>query len=234
MLRCLRIHRFAIIDALEVEFTRGLNVITGETGAGKSILIDALELVLGGRAKPEVIRTGEESAEVEALFDVGDDPVIQTRLRDMDIDADGELIIRRAVQTGGRAKAYVNGRLVSAKELEALARGLADISSQHEHHSLIDTHTHLEYLDAFAKLGARVTEMARVYDAVSEAKRKLEDLRARVLHRREREDLLRFQLIEIEDLNLKESEEHVLNEERDRHRYAEKLARAAGEAQDAL
>ena len=137
MLTALRIENLAIVEQLEVQLGSGLTVLTGETGAGKSILVHALKLVLGARARPDVVRTGAERAEVEALFTVADVPAIRARLAELDLPVEEELIIRRTVQQG-RSRAAVNGRLATAAQLRTLARGLVDISSQHEHHTLAD------------------------------------------------------------------------------------------------
>ena len=137
MLRFLRIARLAVIDAVEVEFEPGFNVLTGETGAGKSILVEAVGLLLGGRASGELVRTGEETATVEAIFQRGHD----------------EIIIRREVTAQGRSRAYVNGTLVTAGALKDLAGELIELHGQHEHQTLLDPATHLGALDAFAQIG---------------------------------------------------------------------------------
>jgi DNA repair protein RecN (Recombination protein N) len=234
VLTCLRVRSFAIIDELEVELGPGMNVVTGETGAGKSILIDALELVLGGRARPEVVRTGAEQAEVEALFDVGDDVEVRRRLEEAGLRAEDELLLRRVVQRSGRSRAYVNGRLASASQLTELAQGIADISSQHEHHTLVDPRSHLAFLDLFAELGKERAAVRAAYDALHEAKSALDALERAAQTRGEREDLLRFQIQEIDALGVEPSEDATLAIERDRQRHAERLASVTGEAEDAL
>jgi DNA repair protein RecN (Recombination protein N) len=234
VLTCLRVRSFAIIDELEVEFEPGMNVVTGETGAGKSILVDALQLVLGGRARPEVVRTGAEQAEVEALFDVGDDPEVRSRLLEAGIEVEDELVLRRVIQRSGRSRAYVNGRLAPAGQLAELARGLCDISSQHEHHTLVDPHTHLAYLDAFADLAPMRTQMQGVYAALQEARSALQGQQHSASQRVEREDLLRFQIQEIDALGAAPDEEASLAVERERQRHAERLASVTGGAEDAL
>nr|MCU0672962.1 AAA family ATPase [Myxococcota bacterium] len=138
MLTCLRVSNLAIIDELEVELGPGLNVVTGETGAGKSILITALQLVMGGKSRPELVRTGADEAVIEALFELGADPELRARLEAAELAAGDELVIRRVVQSEGRSRAYVNGRLATAAQLAVLAAGLTDISSQHQHHTLVD------------------------------------------------------------------------------------------------
>ena len=152
MLNLLRVRDFAIIDRLEVELGPGLNVVTGETGAGKSILVHALQLVLGAKAKAQVVRTGSPQAEVEALFDISEDTELQARLREAGIEVEDDLVIRRVVSSQGRSRAYIGGRLAPLAQLRDLAPLLADISSQHQAHSLVDPRTHLRYLDAFAGL----------------------------------------------------------------------------------
>lgn len=235
MLICLRVKNFAIIDTLEVEFGPGLNVVTGETGAGKSILVDALELVLGGRGKPEMVRTGEKAAEVEAIFEVGEDPVVRARLEAAGIELDEpELVIRRVVPLTGRSRAYVNGRLASSTELASLAEGLADISSQHEHHGLTDPNQHLDYLDAFAKLEPDRAKIIEAHEAARAARTALDDLHARVRDRGEREDLLQFQIREIDALNPEPGEGDLLAQEKERLRHATKLAHTAGSAEASL
>jgi len=235
MLSVLRVRQLAIIDELEVVFGSGLNVLTGETGAGKSILVDALQLVLGGRARPELVRTGAPQAEVEALFDLGDDPATLDRVRAAGVEVEGaELIVRRVVTAQGRSRAYVNGHLTTQTQLEALAAGLADISSQHEHHRLLEPSVHLDCLDAFGRLEGRRDALGEAFVALEAADRALTEARARVSGRGEREDLLRFQLKEIDEVNPQPGELASLAAERERLRHAEKLARAAGEAEEAL
>ncbi len=242
MLTCLRVRDFAIIDRLEVELGPGLNVVTGETGAGKSILIDALSLVLGARARPEVVRSGAESAEVEALFDLEGAPEVIARLEAAGIEVAGgdaggelgELVVRRVVQANGRTRAYVNGRLATASQLAELAAGLADLSSQHEHHSLTDPATHLAYLDAFAQLEGERTRIARAYEAYRDAQHALQRAAGAERGREEREDLLAFQLREISDLAPEPGEKDALRAEREVLRHAERLARTTGTAEDAL
>jgi DNA repair protein RecN (Recombination protein N) len=234
VLTCLRVRSFAIIDELEVELESAMNVVTGETGAGKSILIDALQLVLGGRARPEVVRSGAEQAEVEALFDVTDDPAVRQRIEAAGLTVQDELVLRRVVQRGGRSRAYVNGRLATAGQLAELAAGLCDISSQHEHHTLVDPRTHLSFLDAFAELEPLGAEVRARYDTLRAAQAAIDEHRQSTSQRVEREDLLRFQLQEIDALGPQPGEDATLAVERDRQRHAERLAQITGGAEDAL
>ncbi len=195
MLRCLRVRQLAIADDIELLLGDGLNIVTGETGAGKSILVDALQLVLGGRANPELVRTGAERAEVEALFELS--PGDRERLAGRDVGP--ELVLRRVVEAAGRSRAYIDGRLATAGELAEVARGLCDISSQHEHHSLVDPGSHLGYLDAYADLGALRAQMDTAWATLREAETALEALRGRL--REDRADWLRFQLAELDKVD---------------------------------
>lgn len=257
MLTCLRIRDLAIIDHLEVELGPGLNVVTGETGAGKSIMVDALELVLGGKGKAELVRTGAAQAEVEALFDVGEDEALRQRLVELGVldaaagakreggtgectDADpvgageAEVVIRRVLFANGRTRAYVNGRLASAQQLAALVRGLADISSQHEHHTLSNPATHLGYLDAFGKLSPQREAAGKSYAVVKQAHEALRGFEARISDRTQREDILRYQIREIEEVSPHAGEELELSEQRDRLKHADTLMRLSGQAAETL
>jgi len=234
VLTCLRVRSFAIIEALEVELDAGLNIVTGETGAGKSILVDALQLVLGARGRPEVVRTDADAAEVEALFDLSGQTEVLQSLRDQGVETDGELLIRRVVTSTGRTRAYVNGRLVTLAQLKEVTKGLADISSQHEYHSLADARHHLSYLDAFANHGALLDEVGQAYAALSEAAARLEEVVTEERGKADREDLLRYQVDEIESLREALESEEALLVERERLRHAERLRTASGEAEAQL
>lgn len=234
MLTCLRVRDLAIIDSLDVELGPGLNVVTGETGAGKSILVDALELVLGGKGKAELVRAGAAQAEVEALFDIGEDAEIRAKLSALAVECDGELVIRRVLSPNGRTRAFVNGRMATTQQLTELARGLADISSQHEHHTLTNASTHLGYLDAFARLSEERANVAAAYQSLKRTHDELRRFEARVADRAGREDLLKYQIREIEEVDPKPREEADLTEQRDRLKHAVQLMRLTGDATHAL
>src|SRR5947207_10413306 len=145
MLRFLRIRNLAVIAGLEVEFESGFNVLTGETGAGKSILIEAVGLLLGGRASADLVRTGEAQATIEALFDAPEGSPGGAQ--------GGELVIRREISAQGRSRSFVNGALATAGTLRSLSRRLVELHGQHEHQALLDPLTHLPLLDEYADLG---------------------------------------------------------------------------------
>ncbi len=225
MLLALRVRNFILMDALELRLSPGFNVLTGETGAGKSIVVGALSLVLGGRASTEHVRPGESEAEVEALFDVSEAEGVRARLDASDIPiGDGELVLRRVVQTNGRSRAYMNGKLCTAGELAALAPDLCDIASQHESVALANPGTHIQYLDRFAKLanarGALAGEVLALEAVVAEIKKTMEDERSRG----EREAFVTFQLQEIDAIAPRPGEVEALTAERHRLRHTERLS----------
>jgi len=224
-----------LIEQVTLEPGPGFNVLTGETGAGKSMLVDALGLVLGARARPEVVRTGEREATVEALFDVEPGSRVAAKLDAGGLSDDsGQLVVRRIIQGEGRSRAYLNGRMCTATQLVELAPDLCDIASQHESVSLTDPATHLEYLDAFGKLTSERLVLEAAVDMAARASAELERACEAEKSRGEREDFLLFQLREIDEVDPKPNEESDLENERGRLRHAEKLASATRHAADRL
>jgi DNA repair protein RecN (Recombination protein N) len=233
MLTCLQIRDFAIIDQLQVELGPGLNVVTGETGAGKSILIGALELVLGGKGRPEYVRAGAKQAEVEALFEVAHDHALRQKLEALQV-SDQELVVRRVVLPNGRTRAFINGRLATREQLAELTRGLTDISSQHMHHTLTDPATHLGYLDAFGGLAADRTLVLQAYQALQRARDLLQRFEARLRERTQREAAASATVREIETVQPRVGEDVELEAEAGRLRHAETLLQLLGEAVELL
>ncbi|MCS6797944.1 MAG: DNA repair protein RecN [Myxococcota bacterium] len=228
MLTRLRIRNLAVIDEVDVGFGPGLTVVTGETGAGKSMLVDALELVLGARARPDVVRAGCEEAEVEALFDVSGLPALRARLAAEGIaDEEDDWLVRRIVGVAGRSRAYVNGRLATAGQLARLTAGLVDICSQHEYHGLVEPGSHLRILDAFGRFESQRERMAQAHAALQRAvaaEREITEFQSR---RDERIELLRHRVAEIDAVAPRVGEVESLEAERERLRHAERIARAA-------
>ncbi len=225
MLVQLAIRNVVLIERLVLELAGGFNVVTGETGAGKSMLVDALSLVLGGRARPELVRGGASEAEVEALFELSPESRVSAKLEAAGIPGDRELVVRRVVPSRpeARSRAYVNGRLCTAAQLSDIASDLCDIASQHESVSLSDPSTHVEYLDAFGRLATERARVAEEVDALGKILKELEEVRVQEQGRADREDFLRWQVAEIDELDPKDGEEVDLDQERARLRHAERL-----------
>jgi len=235
MLSSLTIRDFAIIDRVTLELGPGLTVITGETGAGKSILISALNLVLGGRATTDVIRAGAEAATVEAVFDPGEAPELTARLADAGVTLDGPLIVRRVLARNGRHRVYLNDTAVTLGTLAQVAGGLVDISGQHEHYSLLRTEFHLDLLDRMAGLGGLRAEVAAAYEVQAEVEAALTALLEAQRQKGERLEVLRFQRQELAAAELKDPlEDDALENERKLLRNAEKLRTTSKHAEAAL
>src|SRR5690349_8306374 len=150
MLRTLSIRDFVIVDRLELEFSSGFTALTGETGAGKSILIDALGLVLGERGDPNLVRQGSERAEIAAEFEVEDGSALRRWLAQAELESDGSYLVRRVLDRGGRSRAFINGTPVTMAQLREAGEFLVDIHGQHEHQSLLRAAVQRELLDSFA------------------------------------------------------------------------------------
>jgi DNA repair protein RecN (Recombination protein N) len=227
----LSIHDLAIIEDTTLELSSGLNVLTGETGAGKSIIIEALSLVLGDRAEVDLVRRGKERAEVEATFQLaGDSPTLE-RLQALDLvdrDDPESLIVRRIVAPG-KGRAYINGRTVTVSTLAEVTRGLVDVSSQHQHTQLLDPSTHLEILDRFGGLTVQRETYQAAWRRVEEVRRRLSELSRREVERQNRESFVRFQLSEIAEVDPKDGEEQDLEQERVKLSHGDRLMSGAHE-----
>lgn len=241
MLLSLAIKDLAIIDHATLEFGPGLNAITGETGAGKSIIVGALTLLLGDRARTDTIRRGAARAEVSALFHVDPEGPAAAALRELDLvdpDADGaepqELVVRRIVAPGGRGRVYLNGQLVTVSTLAEVMRHLVDISSQHQHTQLLDPSTHLDVLDRFGGLRELRAGYEAAWQALVAARERRDGLRAQEGDRLAREDFVRFQLDEIDGIKPKAGEDEELVAEARRLDNAEALMGGAVQISETL
>ena len=215
MLRLLRIRNLALIRELEIEFSRGLNILTGETGSGKSIVVDALGLVLGARASQELIRADCDSAVVEGLFEVGGCRAAAL-LADAGFEAeDGALLIRREIAVNGRGRIFVNNNLSTQSFLKSLGEKLADIHGQQDQQALLDLPTHLRRLDEFGNNGELCAEARARFRALRETARLLEEIENNEQERLRRIDMLRFQINEIEKVKPLPGEKEELEKERD-------------------
>ena len=238
MLLELSVKHLAVIEEVRVSFRTGFHVFTGETGAGKSILIDALSLAIGGRASADLVRHGYDKAEIEALFDVPANHPVWDALKESGIEASVEepLFVRREVAASGKSTARVNGQLVTLATLKAVGESLVNIHGQHEHQSLLRVDRHLEWLDAFG--GERIAPIKKayraVYDEYADVKRQLDKLRQTGMQALQMADLYRFQWEEIESASLKPNEDEWLQEERQRLSNAERLFAAVNDGYESI
>ncbi len=234
MLTELSIKNFAIIDELHVTFTRGLNVISGETGAGKSIIMGAVSLLLGDRASSDAIRFSEDSAVVEALFDLSENEDTRKKLKETGMGEHDELVLKRVVSRNGKNKIYINGNMATLGMLSSFGESLVNICGQREHQVLLDADNHIDILDKFGGLISLRNEFSGLYGEWQASKRKRDEMEKRNNEKREREELLRFQLDELEKSKLEVGEDVSLHDEKRILVNAKKLDEYAGRAHDAL
>lgn len=235
MLRFLNIANFALIDSLQIEFQPGLNVLSGETGSGKSIIIDALGLLLGDRGSQDVIRTGETKSIVEGVFDCqGNEPLIDL-LSEAGIGiSDEDLIIKREVNANGRGRIFINNQLATLGLLRSVQPHIIDIHGQGDQQSLLSPEIHLNLLDSFAGAMPQRHEVAKAYDELLQLVKELESSRQNESDRLKSLDILEFQLSEIEQVGLSENEDIDLETERNLLASAEKLSGICAEAHQSL
>lgn len=225
MLHELHIKNLAVIDELTLEFAPGLNVLTGETGAGKSIILGALGLIIGQRGGPELVRTGEDFARVEASIDFEMPPELLTRLHEAGVETDGDepLIVTRRVSAAGRTRAQLNGCLTTNAILQALGEACIDIHGQHEHQSLFRVQTHMDLLDAFADVEPLRRSVGACHDRILTLRRELRDLQQNQRAAERERELLTHEVEELDKAALREGEEEKLDAERRRLLNAEKI-----------
>ena len=198
MLSSIHIKDFAIIDQLDLDLQSGMTVVTGETGAGKSIMVDALSFALGARADSAVVRNGAKRAEISAVFDIKKLKPVQTWLDEQMLDDEDDCILRRVINHDGRSRAFINGQPVNLTQLSELGDFLVDIHGQHEHQSLFKPQTHLQLLDRFADLSAETQELRTLSKQISSISTKLTSFKESLKDKNDRRDLLTFQLEELE------------------------------------
>lgn len=227
MLRFLRIRNLAVIEAVEVEFEPGFNVLTGETGAGKSILVEAVGLLLGARASADLVRTGEAQATIEAIFEEGPSTSLGA-------GPSNELIVRREISSQGRSRSFINGALATAAALRDLAARLVELHGQHEHQALLDPLTHLPLLDDYAGLHTLASRVGEAWTTVRTLREQLERSRMDVREKAARLELIGFQLGEIEKAAPKPGEDEELAGTRQVLASAERIQRLCEESYAAL
>jgi len=233
MLRYLHIKNLALIDDLELSFDRGLNVITGETGAGKSLLMQALGLTVGGRAVAELIRHEAQEAMVEAVFAI-DDSQSSRLLEEGGYADDDELLVRRVIPQNGRGRVYLNGAVATVAVLRQFGERLMHIYGQHEQQTLLEAEAALGLLDGFAKLDRHTEEMRQHYHALRQVWARLQALTTDKATAKARRELVRFQVEEIKQAALRPGEEEALRQEKTILLNAEKLAQGVAAGEDVL
>jgi DNA repair protein RecN (Recombination protein N) len=235
MLTELRIRNYAVIDEIHVELGSGLNVLSGETGAGKSIIVGALSLLLGERAATDVIRAGEDRATVEGVFDLPEDPALRRRCDELGIDvSDDCLILRRELQREGRNRAWVNGTPATASLIGELGGALVDLHGQHEHQALLRAAPQRRIIDEFAGAGPLAADVRLAWEALRAARTELEAMRRRVAESRRNADELRQKATEIESAAIEPGEEEALAAEIRRLEHSEELLALAGELHETV
>jgi DNA repair protein RecN (Recombination protein N) len=234
MLSELHIKNFAIIDQLTISFPRGFTILSGETGAGKSIIIGALTLLMGGRASADLIRSAEEEASVEAIFYISHSPFLAQKLAEWGVEGDDSLLLRRAISRSGKGKAFIGSHLVTVTMLGNLGEELINISGQHEHQLLLKPDQHLEIVDEFGGLLPLRNTYTSTFHQLTSLTRELNALIQAKERREERIELLRFQIKEITDANLHPGEEEQLREERGILNSSEKLFQTTKKAYETI
>ncbi len=237
MLHTLHIRDLALIEALDIEFGRGLNIVTGETGAGKSILVGAMKLILGDRASTDVVRPGAKRAVVEGTFRLDADSaaakVVRRILEENEIDVQPDLILRRQV-SATQSRAFINDTPVTVTLLRDVARELVDLHGQHEHVSLLRTEHHLDLVDAFGVLGEEAAACRRAYEEARALHERREKVRATAGELQRERDMLAFQLEDIDAVAPEAGEEERLEEERRHMEHSERLYDLTARLQELL
>ncbi|SDL62962.1 DNA repair protein RecN [Sediminibacillus halophilus] len=239
MLTELSIKDFAIIDEISITFNEGLTVLTGETGAGKSIIIDAVQLLTGGRGSVEFVRYGAKKADIEGLFIIDDlhHPIFEKgRHFGVDINDDGMIVLQRTITANGKSICRVNGKLVTLAILKELGKTLIDIHSQHETQSLMEVDRHIELLDLYVRdeLGQVKSDYLRLFEKFQALRKRYRELSENEQEMVQRLDLLEFQLKEIQEAELSPMEDETLSEERDKLNNYEKIYQGIHDAYNAL
>ena len=213
MLKSLAVKDYALIEHVHAEFGKGLNIITGETGTGKSILIDALGLLLGERASSEVIRKGAAKSVIEGIFDVKGNKKVEAILSENEIEFNSELIMRREISLKGSNRCFLNDTPIQLSVIKETGNLLVDLHGQHEHQSLLRTETHIDYLDEFGKYEGILEKYSDEYSELNKIKSELDSLKKRESTIKERKDIIDFQIKEIDTVLPEESEDDKLNEQ---------------------
>ena len=234
MLVTLSIRDIVLIDRLDLDFSNGMSVLTGETGAGKSILLDSLSLALGARGDADLVRHGETQGQVTAVFDVGGDHPVRRFLKENDVDDDGDIILRRIQTSDGRTRAFVNDQPVSAGLLRQAGALLVEIHGQHDDRALVDPESHRVLIDVFGGLAGTVDQVAKAYSGYRTAEKAVTDHERRIETARQEADYLRASVEELSILKPEAGEEEQLAARRTDMMRVEKIAGDLSEAFETL
>lgn len=234
MLESLSINNIVLIDKLNIELSKGLCVLTGETGSGKSILLDALGLVIGYRSNSRLLRNGEEKGSVVATFDIGNNQKCKKLLDELDIEYDDKIIIRRVLFDDGRSKAFINDVQITQSFLQNVGETLVEIHGQNEQIGLLNSSLHRGILDEFGGLTEKQNIVASIFEEMKNAKNKLEDLKKQKDDAEREQDYLRHIINEIESLNIQQGEEQELSDKRILLMNKEKVLNVLNEVQNSL
>ena len=229
MLKSFEVKDYALIEHISVEFGSGLNIITGETGAGKSILIDAMSLLLGERASTEVVRKGAQKSFVEGIFNVKGNKNLKSVLEENDIDISDELIIRREISLKGSNRCFINDTPVNLNVVKDIGNLLVDLHGQHEHQSLLRTETHIDYLDEFGDYQQLLNQYKKAYSELLQKENNLKEFQKKESSIKEKKDFYAFQIKEIDNISPQDDEEDKLIEELKILENSEKLAELTSE-----
>ncbi|WP_321322912.1 DNA repair protein RecN [Thiomicrorhabdus sp.] len=234
MLQELSIQNLALIEKLQLQFNTGFTTLTGETGAGKSILLDALGLALGERADSSLVRHNTPKADVTALFEIEKLPHVQSWLVEQELDDDTQCYLRRTVTSEGRSKAYINGYPVAANQLKTLGSFLIDIHGQHEHQTLLSSNKQLDLLDAYANHPKNLSQTHQAFKAWQDLKRQLKQIEEEQADYQSKLELLSFQKNEFDEINPQDGEFDALSEEQSQLSHASEIKLACDKAYNAI
>jgi DNA repair protein RecN (Recombination protein N) len=235
MLQTIKIKNFALIENAEIPFGSGLNILSGETGAGKSIILSAISLLLGGRATADVIRNGSEEAVVEGFFDVTDLPWIKVRLKEVGIDSDdSELLIKRTVNRNGKNRVFINGELATLNMLQAICEDLVDLCGQNEHQSLFKSGVQLDLVDRYSELQKEAAVVQTQFSKTILLREEWENLKKKEDERVQKLEFIRFQIHELNEAALSAGEDESLHQEKKLLQTHEQRLSLAAQIESAL
>ncbi len=234
MLIELSIKNFAIIDDIQISFSRGLSVLTGETGAGKSIIIKAVNLLLGGRVSGDLVRTGEENAELSAFFEIDSDSNAAKIMEDQGMDSSEGLIIRRIISSSGRHRLFINSKQSTMHMLKLVTKNLAGISSQHAHQGFLKQENHIDILDQFAGTFPLRREVGRLYNKFSMLESRIDRLKENLEKSDQDNEFIKFQIREIEEAGILPKEDEKLEKQKKRLKSSSEIVNAVNKSVNAL